>query len=101
MPILHISLFLKGGLLTSYDFRKKANFGNLEEIVFGKTPGCTSKLLQSFACLTLSEKRDKGLIPKSSSPYLCESVEFFVKMHFGALACPLFEIEVKILIFAI
>ena len=56
--ISHVPSFdyLREFLLTRYHFRK-SGFGNLEEMVFGKPLGCTSKLCNRLpACLCL-EKR--------------------------------------------
>jgi len=56
VPIIDISVFLRVFLLTSCDFQKSG------ELCFWKASRLFFKTLPSFACLTLPEKRDKGII---------------------------------------
>ena len=62
VPIFDISVFLRVFLLTSCDFQKSGELWQLGGNSFWKASRLFFKTLPSFACLTLPEKRDKGII---------------------------------------
>ena len=62
VPIFDISVFLRVFLLTSCDFQKSGEIWQLGRNSFWKASRLFFKTLPSFACLTLPEKRDKGII---------------------------------------
>ena len=63
-PIFHISLFLRVFVLTRYDFRKSGKLCQLGGNGFWKASWLYFKTLQSFPCLTLPKKTNKGVISK-------------------------------------
>ena len=61
----HISVFLRGFLLTNYDFRKSGKLWKIWRNSFWKASRFYFETLQPFVYLTLPGKRDKGIVSKS------------------------------------
>ena len=78
VPIFHISLILRGFLLTIYDFRKSGKLWQLGGNGFWNASRLNFKTLQSFACLTLPEKRDKEVISKIWIKNLPQIITYFL-----------------------
>ena len=64
MPTFDISVFFRGFLLTSCDFRKSDKLGHLERNGFGKPPCCTSKLCNNLFWGLTGKREIKGLFLK-------------------------------------
>ena len=82
MPTFHISVFLKGFLLTSYDLRENGKILQLGGKAFWKASMLYFKTLQSFGCLTLPEKRDKGAISEILMRNLPQNMIFSLKISY-------------------
>ena len=75
-----ISVFLRVFLLTTCDFRKIGELWQLGGDGFWKAFRFFFKTLHLFACLTLPEKKDKGIISKILMRNLPEIVIFCPKI---------------------
>ena len=80
MPIFDISVFLRVFLLTTCDFRKIGELWQLGGDGFWKASRFYFKTLHLFACLTLPEKKDKGIISKILMRSLPEIMVFCPKI---------------------
>ena len=80
MPTFHISVFLRGFLLTSSDLRESGKLWQLGGNAFLRVSRLYFKTLQSFACLTLPEKRDKGVISEILMRSLPQTMIFSPKI---------------------
>ena len=65
MSIFDVCVFVRGYLLTSCDiFETVPNFATLEEMVFEKVPGCTSKLCNHLFAILCRKREKEGLFIK-------------------------------------
>ena len=80
VPIFDISVFLRVFLLTTCDFRKIGELWQLGGDGFWKAFRFFFKTLHLFACLTLPEKKDKGIISKILMRNLPEILIFCPKI---------------------
>ena len=82
VPTFHISVFLRGFLLTSSDLRERGKLWQLGDMLFGKSLGCTSKLCNRLPAWLCLKREIKGLFLKFWWE-ACLKLCFFFSRTFG------------------